>query len=389
MVMRRVFNRHVCLCVLSTAILAGLALMTSQTKVYAQPQNCKGLASGKGGSQTDSQSGLIVCDGGPEGKGTGGELSGRRDIDMSKYSGQAAVTVYNKDRRGTTTNIRIVAPLTVTDSIGGSNTTAIKVYQQGVLTVMNATVEKVQKGIVVDGSKSSVTVMKGSIGVRKGGDAGPVIEVSKEGKVVLMEGVKVGTISGSNAGEVVIENGGDVTLMGTRFDNVKMGIVVKGTTGMANVKGGATINLASNGTGFKMQGQANADVMELNISGGNRATGVDMGSTGTLRMTRVGITTGSAGTGAKVTSGTLELLGKSTIQVVVRGKGMSVTGKNATVMMNGVTMINVEQNGKGLEVTGNDAMVTVGGNDDDYGCGEWDGNECDGWDGEDDWGDDD
>ncbi|WP_281388226.1 hypothetical protein [Bartonella capreoli] len=41
--MRRVFNHHVCLCVLSTAILAGLALMTSQNKVYAQAKNCTGV----------------------------------------------------------------------------------------------------------------------------------------------------------------------------------------------------------------------------------------------------------------------------------------------------------------------------------------------------------
>ncbi|AQX19226.1 hypothetical protein [Bartonella sp. WD16.2] len=48
MVMRRVLKHHVCLCVLSTAIVAGLALITSQ-KVYAQylktnMGNCKGMA---------------------------------------------------------------------------------------------------------------------------------------------------------------------------------------------------------------------------------------------------------------------------------------------------------------------------------------------------------
>ncbi|WP_343358092.1 hypothetical protein AAJP84_04240 [Bartonella schoenbuchensis] len=71
MVMRRVFNHHVCLCVLSTAILAGLALMTSQNKVYAA-QNCKGVASSRGNSQTDSAFDPIVCDGTrPDGRGWG------------------------------------------------------------------------------------------------------------------------------------------------------------------------------------------------------------------------------------------------------------------------------------------------------------------------------
>ncbi|MEL6093421.1 beta strand repeat-containing protein [Bartonella schoenbuchensis] len=341
MVMRRVFNHHVCLCVLSTAILAGLALMTSQTKVYAQAQNCKGLANSGDG---DVSSGLIVCDGGAEGTGgSNGELTGNRDIDMSKYSGKAAVTV-----TGANTKITIKSKLTVTDK-SGNDTTAIKVYDGGVLKLVgDVSIAGVQKGIVVEGPSSSVTVVQGKIGVKAGG-GGSLIEVKNSGKVVLMEGVTVGTISGNNAGEVVINNGGDVMLMGTRFNNVKTGIVVKGTTGMANVKGKATINLASSGgTGFKMEGQANADVMELEIKGsGGKGTGAEV-SSGTLKMTRV--TLKDLATGAKVTGrGTLKLEGSSTINVAAGGKGLEVLSGTANVTS---TTITLQGDGKGFKVEG-------------------------------------
>ncbi|MEL6093926.1 hypothetical protein [Bartonella schoenbuchensis] len=322
MVMRRVFNRHVCFCVLSTAILAGLALMTSQTKVYAA-QNCQGLAGG--GSRGDDGSGLIVCDG--KGKGSGwsgkdgwGELSGGRDIDMSGKSGQAAVTVYNGTGRGTTTNIRISSKLTVKDSGGSNNNPAIKVHNKGVLVVDDADVTGVQKGIDVSGSGSSVTVVQGSIGVRAGG-GGSLIEVKGGGTVELMRGVTIKTVSGNVNGEVVINNGGTLQLDGQSFTGVTTGIVIKGG-GNASVKGGATITVKQDGTGFKMQGAGTADVMDMMIKGsGGKGTGAEV-SSGTLKMTRVGITTGSAGTGAKVTSGTLRLEGSSTITVGAGGTGL-------------------------------------------------------------------
>ncbi|WP_208431835.1 hypothetical protein [Bartonella schoenbuchensis] len=49
MVMRRVLKHHVCLCILSTAVLAGLAFITAQ-EVYAGSQNCNGGVAGPGGS---------------------------------------------------------------------------------------------------------------------------------------------------------------------------------------------------------------------------------------------------------------------------------------------------------------------------------------------------
>ncbi|MEL6093924.1 beta strand repeat-containing protein [Bartonella schoenbuchensis] len=351
MVMRRVFNHHVCLCVLSTAILAGLALMTSQTKVYAG-KNCNGLANSR--EDGDVSGGLIVCDGTGTGSGVKngvGELSGKRNIDMSGRHDEAAVTI-----TGPRTNIRIVAPLTVTDK-GGSNTTAIKVHKGGKLVVMNATVDKVQKGIVVEGPSSSVTVMTGSIGVRAGGDAGPVIEVKGGGTVELMRGVTIKTVSGSNAGEVVIDGGGDVTLMGTRFNNVKTGIVVKGTTGMANVKGGATITVKQGGTGFKMEGQGTANVMDMTIKGsGGKGTGAEVTGSGALTMNNVKLM--QLETGAKVTGqGTLKLEGSSTINVAAGGKGLEVSGGTADVVS---TMITLQGDGsKGLVMKGGIANVTL------------------------------
>ncbi|EJF91799.1 hypothetical protein [Bartonella melophagi] len=79
MVMRRVLRHHVCLCVLSTAVLASLALLTDQNKVYAAAQNCTGVSGGR-----DDAKGRIECDGKSNGRGDGkGQLSGKRDINMS------------------------------------------------------------------------------------------------------------------------------------------------------------------------------------------------------------------------------------------------------------------------------------------------------------------
>ncbi|MEL6089661.1 beta strand repeat-containing protein [Bartonella schoenbuchensis] len=352
MVMRRVFNHHVCLCVLSTAILAGLALMTSQTKVYAG-NNCKGVVSGDGGS--DSQFDPIVCDGGSEGSGKNGELTGNRNINMGGQSG-AAVTI-----TGSSTKIRIKSTLTVTDSKGSrsdNDNPAIKVDGGGELTVDDADVGGVKKGIVVENKGSSVTVMTGSIGVGKGG--GPVIEVSNNGRVVLNDGVTV-TESGGREGEVVIDGGGTVQLGGVQLKDVTTGMVVKGG-GKATVRGGgATITVKQGGmggTGFKMQGQANASatVVDMTINGsggGGNRTGVEMGSTGTLTMTKV--TLEQLETGAKVTRGTLELNGGSKINVVAGGKGLEVNNGKVTMMGGSITG---SGNGMGLSMTG-DANVTL------------------------------
>ncbi|AQX30170.1 hypothetical protein BscR1v2_002150 [Bartonella schoenbuchensis R1] len=81
MVMRCVLKHHVCLCVLSTAVLAGLALITAQTKVYAKSLNCNGFTNTSASGDPDDPRGdnpnkRIECDGdgryeGEYGKGYG------------------------------------------------------------------------------------------------------------------------------------------------------------------------------------------------------------------------------------------------------------------------------------------------------------------------------
>ncbi|WP_078690042.1 hypothetical protein [Bartonella schoenbuchensis] len=247
MVMRCVLKHHVCLCVLSTAVLAGLALITAQTKVYAKSLNCNGFtntsASGEAGDpRGDSETGKIECDGdgvyeGGYGRvsmrgqyqrvmggigGSNGELSGNRDIDMGKDL-KPAVKVH-----GGRAVITIVGKLTITDNGKRNTNPAIQVERQGKLTLNDVNATGVYKGILVKDSKSSVTVLKGSIGVRRDGDY--VIGVKDGGEVTLMRGVTV------NGGGIGVKDGGTVTLVGTSFSNVKTGIVF-----MGNGKANATV----------------------------------------------------------------------------------------------------------------------------------------------------
>ncbi|MGL2349642.1 hypothetical protein ACOWKN_06090 [Helicobacter pylori] len=271
--MRRVLKHHVCLCVLSTAVLAGLVLLTDQNKVYAGPQNCKGVAnSGGDGEKSDNNSGRIECDGGSNGNGKDGQLSGNRTINMSGTWGTRGTSNRNSDGPAVKVYGRAditisSSELTITDK-GSNSHPAIQVENGGKLTVNNVTMTDVHKGIVVLGPKSSVIVVKGSIGVKNGG--GAVIEVSGGGDVTLNRGVTVGTVSASKE-VILINNGGNVTVMGTSFTGVQKGIVFKGTE-KANVSGGAegaTINLTSGGTGITMQGSggASATVMSMTIQG--------------------------------------------------------------------------------------------------------------------------
>ncbi|ENN91922.1 hypothetical protein m07a_01910, partial [Bartonella schoenbuchensis m07a] len=358
MVMRCVLKHHVCLCVLSTAVLAGLALITAQTKVYAESLNCNGIANtratGKAGDRSgDSDKGRIECDGsGVGGKGDRwGQLSGERTIDMKENPSKPAVKVH-----GRTTNITIISgKLTITDKGSASEMPAIQVDKQGKLMLTgNVDIQNVYKGIEVNGDGSFVTVNRGSIGVRAGG--GAVIEVKNGGEATLIKGVKVGTVSGT--GEVIsINNGGEVTLGGTRFSNVKTGIKIMGTGKATTVRGGgATISLVNgNSTGVIMQGTrgANATVMELNIKGsGGTTTGAEMMGEGTLMLNMVNISqvqmgarvskgkltvmggeiqaSGTGGTGAEVTGGVLEVNGRAMIAGTTMG--LRVAGGSATMM---------------------------------------------------------
>ncbi|ENN90510.1 hypothetical protein m07a_11170 [Bartonella schoenbuchensis m07a] len=336
MVMCCVLKHHVCLCVLSTAVLAGLALITAQTKVYAESLNCNGIANtratGKAGDRSgDSDKGRIECDG----RGMK-DLSGKRTIDMKDEPSNPAVKVYNR------ADITITSgKLTITDK-GKSSEPAIQVESGGVLRLSgHVDIQNVYKGIVADGQGSSVTVNRGKIGVRAGG--GYVIGVKDGGKVTLVDGVTVSG-GGNNTGIEVGGTGGTVTLMGTNFTRVRNGIVFMGDKGKANVSGGAggaTISLVNGGVGIKMEGTGrdNATVMNMTINGGRgTTTGAEMMGEGTLMLNMVNIS--QVQMGARVSKGKLTVMGGgiqgNTMGVEVSEKGVLKVMGEATIV--GTTM---------------------------------------------------
>ncbi|ENN92719.1 hypothetical protein BBbe_01860 [Bartonella bovis 91-4] len=108
MVMRCVFKHHVYLCVVSTALMAGLALITSHTKAYAQAHNC---GSSRGVTTISGDNKPIVCDGGVTrilNSSSGRDIEINMDTGPGKSAG-AAVTV-----TGSGTNITIGKTLKVT-----------------------------------------------------------------------------------------------------------------------------------------------------------------------------------------------------------------------------------------------------------------------------------
>ncbi|WP_152023195.1 hypothetical protein [Bartonella bovis] len=241
MVMRCVFKHHVYLCVVSTALMAGLALTSHTSKAYAQAHNC-----GSGGSgvvKTISSDQPIVCDS----RGTRILNSSSREeinINMDRHSREeAAVTVKNG------ADITIIKKLKVING-SGSGKPVIKVYGGGKLT-LNQEVDvegaTIKKEIEVEGRNSSVTLNGVLTGIERG-----EVKVSKGGMVVLGEGVK-----GIEEVKVKINDGGGTV----RFDgNVtfnngsEAGIQITGNgAGKATVMGvgkaGEMVTMTVNGKG--------------------------------------------------------------------------------------------------------------------------------------------
>ncbi|ENN90766.1 hypothetical protein BBbe_10410 [Bartonella bovis 91-4] len=231
MVMRCVFKHHVYLCVVSTALMAGLALTSHTSKAYAQAHNCG--SSGVVGTVNNEP---IVCDGGVTRilNSRSGDIEINMDTGPGKSAG-AAVTV-----RGSGTNITIGKTLKVTGSKGKP---VIKVERGGALTLVKDVDVKgvtIKKEIVVDGSESSVTLK----GVLKGFDGGEV-KVSNEGMIVFEKGVK-----GIEGMKVKINDGGGMVRFdeSVAFNNGEAGIKITGSKGNASVIGmGKTMTV--NGTG--------------------------------------------------------------------------------------------------------------------------------------------
>ncbi|AQX19256.1 beta strand repeat-containing protein [Bartonella sp. WD16.2] len=392
MVMRRVLKHHVCLCVLSTAIVAGLALITSQ-KVYAQVQetkNCMGLVQDMGGllaMHHDKREGKIVCN---SSSGTR-VLQGVREIDMSNPDdGEEAVKI-----TGSKADITIGDDtLTVTDS-NSSDKSAIRVEQGARLTLKeNVSITDVQKVMEVEGSGSVITVnggtfgLKDKIGARKDGGGRVMIEVKNEGRIVFdKRAVGSLTISGGEGAKTkvtgieVSETGGEVEMRkGTTLDftGVTEAIKIKGSA-EATVSGGGTINVTGKSTGIKMEGLGKADVMNLTVngSGGATVTGAEV-SNGTLMMNMVKLM--QVTTGAKVTGGgTLKVLegtitGKGTgtgvemdssgtvtlTSVKISEFAKGVEAKNGQLVINGTSTITVTDGGTGLNITGGSATMMGG-----------------------------
>ncbi|WP_158244994.1 hypothetical protein, partial [Bartonella bovis] len=249
------------LCVVSTALVAGLALTSHTSKAYAQDQNCgRGVGVVSGNEP-------IVC--GSGGKRTLNSSGGDINIDMDggKGSEEAAVTV-----KGPGTNITIIKSLKVIKGRSGSqNLPVIKVLNKGQLTLDQEVdvkgVKGMQKVISVDGQGSSVT-LNGKLTGFEGGE----VKVSNEGMVVLGKGVE-----GIEGMKVGIDGGGTVRLMkDVAFDNdAEAGIQIKGSgAGKASVIGvGSSTTMTVNGTGadgvgIQMDGTGGtANVVMLKIVG--------------------------------------------------------------------------------------------------------------------------
>ncbi|AQX20149.1 right-handed parallel beta-helix repeat-containing protein [Bartonella sp. WD16.2] len=392
MVMRRVLKHHVCLCVLSTAIVAGLALITSQ-KVYAQVQETKNCMGWVEDSQVlamhhDKREGKIVCN---SSSGTR-VLQGVREIDMSNPDEEAVKIT------GSKADITIGDNLLTVKNGDRSDKSAIRVEQGARLTLKeNVSITNVQKVMEVEGSGSVITVnggtfgLKDKIGARKDGGGRVMIEVKNEGRIVFDK-----RAVGSNGGSLIIsggegaktkvtgievsETGGEVEMRkGTtvNFERVTEAIKIKGS-GTANIRGEGIINITGKSTGIKMEGSGKADVMSLTINGSGTVTGAEV-SSGTLELTKV--TLKNVTTGAKVTgSGTAEL-----IKVGITGKDGADTGvyaetsetvtltsvkisefakgveaKNGQLVINGTSTITVTDGGTGLNITGGSATMMGG-----------------------------
>ncbi|OPB29089.1 hypothetical protein BWD121_000940 [Bartonella sp. WD12.1] len=339
--MRRVLKHHVCFCFLSTALLAGVSLIAAQEKVYAGSQgNCKGAVdTGSDGEQP------IVCNGRERGDASDKVLRGDRNIDMSNYIGMPAVEV----RGGADIMMSGTLRVTNTGDRGSSgrndNQPAIKVESEGKLTLVNAIVEKVHKGIVADGG--FVTVMAGSIKIKDGGDA--VIEVKNKGKVTLNNRVAVikgqGGSSTGITGIEVGDGGGTVELMDTSFTNVKTGIMIKGAG----------------------EGKASATVMNVKIvgKGGETSKGVVMIGEGTVELNKVTVESFSTGVEIKSgTSGTVTLTGGSKIVTTVEnGVGIKIEGGSGKLEIFGESTIEAKgQKAVGIKITeGNGSVTMMGG----------------------------
>ncbi|ENN92916.1 hypothetical protein m02_10080 [Bartonella bovis m02] len=262
MVMGCVFKHHVYLCVVSTAMLAGLSLITSHTKAYAQNQKCGTVSSDGSGVVNEP----IVCDRGETTVLNTSSGSSKIEIKMNMHPGEeAAVTIKNR------ADIIATKKLKVTVTGWSGKGPVIKVLSGGELT------------------------LKGGVDVTGVGVTGKVIEVNGGGTLMLMGESKI-KVEGSGTGLVGVQMGGTEKLMMMRnvtFEGVTEGINIKGSMGGVMVMGLGGTTMTVNGKGSGVNGVVgikvedtkaiDATVMGLKIVGegtGSGGKGVEFIGTG-------------------------------------------------------------------------------------------------------------
>ncbi|ENN91110.1 hypothetical protein [Bartonella bovis] len=402
-------------------MLAGLSLITSHTKAYAQSQtNCPMASSNRNGVVN----GPIVCDGEKGVLNTsGGGSKIEIKMDMSKHSGKEAVKI-----TGPGTNITIMKSLKVKVTKWSGKGSVIKVEKGGELTLKGEVdVEGVVgtgKVIEVDGG---MVVLGEGVGKIEGKGSGEVMLVNNGGTLMMM-GKSAITIKGSGGKGVYMGSTEKLVMMrNVTFEGVTEGININGgrRSGAANVMGmglgmelgGTTMTVKNSGSGvvgIKVEdtGTINATVMGLKIvgdrSGGSK--GVEFigtgGSKGTLMLNMVEIE--GFETGVEATAGTLKMMGgaitvkenggkgyglnmqgeanaelmrtrivgggSNSTGVVMESEGvlmlnmvnisdvkMGVSASNGKLVMMGGTAITVKENGTGLEVKGEANATMMGG----------------------------
>ncbi|ENN93967.1 autotransporter [Bartonella bovis m02] len=411
MVMGCVFKHHVYLCVVSTAMLAGLSLITSHTKVYAQNQNCTIADSNRNGVVN----GPIVCSGRKGVLTTSGSNGNEIEINMSGHPDKEAVKIMSG------ANIMIMKKLMVTvTKWSGKNLPVIKVDKGGKLMLLGG----VEVDVTGVGMKKVIEVNGGmlmldGVGMIEGKGSGEVMLVNNGGTLMMMGESKI-TIKGDGSGKGV-QMGSMEKLMMMRdvtFENVSEGINIEGSMGgvmvmgMGTGMGKTTMTVKNSGSGvvgIKVQDTKaiDATVMGLKIEGSGGSKGVEfMGSVtgkgGTLMLNMVEISgfekgvsasgkgmvnimgnsriTFKGGTGLEVKGGAsaelmrTKIVGSGTGTGVVMGSegvlemtsvdisevGVGGSASNGKLVMMGTT-ITVKEGGTGLSVSGK-AMATLMGN---------------------------
>ncbi|WP_152023251.1 hypothetical protein [Bartonella bovis] len=171
-------------------MLAGLSLITSHTKVYAQ-QNCLMASSNRNGVVN----GPIVCSGGSKGVLTTTSSNGNEiKIDMSGHSGKEAVKIMSG------ADITIMKKLTVTK--WSDQKPVIKVLSGGKLTLKGEVTFEGVTGKVIE--VNGGMLMLDGVGMieGKGVGSGPVMLVNNGGTLMMMGKSKI-TIKGDGSGKGV------------------------------------------------------------------------------------------------------------------------------------------------------------------------------------------